>query len=193
MLCIGCDYPVHGQVIEVHIRDFPLPGTVVSDTVYYSSSRKLQWDDFTGRVRSASPSAALSLPGFSYDAATREKKDSIVIRINVQVYFVRSGSWVRPGQQSAYNLSHEQIHFDIAKVAAEGFKDSLRRMSLDPEYYASEIHFLYWDFWRKMTRLQELFDEETAHGRNQAAENAWQRKINDALLSGSGQDLLRDE
>jgi hypothetical protein len=193
LLWIGCDYGVRGQVITVHIRDYPLPGTVTPDTIYYGFDRKLQWSDFTGKVRPASPSAALSLPGFSYDATTREKKDSIWISINVQVYFVRSGSWVRPGQQNPYNLSHEQIHFDIAKVAAEGFKDSLRRMSLDTEYYASEIHFLYWDFWRKMTRLQEQFDGQTAHGRDPHAEAAWKKKISDALLSSSNQDLLRDE
>lgn len=193
LLCIGGDYGVRAQVMTVHIEDFPSPGTITADTVYYSIDRQLRWSDFTGRVRPASPSAALSLPGFSYDATTREKKDSITIGIRVQVYFVRSGSWVRPGQQTPYNLSHEQLHFDIAKLAAEAFKDSLRRMPLDPEYYGSEIHFLYWDFWRKMTNMQEQFDQETAHGKNPPAESAWRKKISDALLLDSSRDLLRDE
>lgn len=169
------------QVIKVTTQEYPLPGTLTDDTLYYSFIRKLRWSDFTGKVRSASPSAALTFTGFSYHATTITKKDTIYIDIYLQVYFVRSGSWVRHEEKNSYALAHEQTHFDIAKLAAEEFKDSLHLKPFSPEYHEIEIHFLYWDYWRKMHDTQESFDEETRHGSNRMQEAIWERKIKNAL------------
>lgn len=169
------------QVVSITTQEFPPPGTITKDTVYYSSERKLQWDDFTGKVRGGSPSAALSFTGFSYDAFTKTESDTIQVKIYLRTYFVRDGSWVRPGEKNTYALSHEQLHFDIAKLAEEQFKDSLHLKTFDPQYYPIDIHFLYWDFWRKMNDMQEKFDDETNNGTNHSMEARWENKIRNAL------------
>jgi hypothetical protein len=175
---------VHGQVLLVHVREFPPPGTLTADTLYYARDRPLRWSDFLGRPRPGSPSAALSFTGFSYDASSVQKADTILVTLYLQVYFDRDGSWVRTDDKNAYALSHEQLHFDIAKVAEQGFRDSVLSKRFSPQYYPIEIHFLYWDCWRKMNQMQQEFDAETRHGQDRLKEAEWEKRINHQLLSG---------
>lgn len=188
LLCISCDLTASAQVIRVTVTDSPPPGTLTSDTVYYGKDRPLRWSDFTGRVREQSNSSALSFSGFSYDADVSVKPDTIHIHLYLQTYFVRSGSWVRPGEAGAYALSHEQIHFQIARLAAIGFRDAVRTDTLTVDYYPMEIKMLFLSYWRKMGAMQDAFDEETRHGMDHAAEATWQKKIVRKLLSDSDPD-----
>lgn len=192
-MLICCVFSVQGQVVKVIPEEFPLPGTVTEDTVYYSPARKLQWQDFTGRETPGSSSEAETMPGFSYDASAIQKGDTIYVHIYLQVYFVRSESWVMQGGQNDYALSHEQIHFDIAKISEQAFKDSLLKRQFSPQYYPIEIHFLYWDFWRKMTNWEEKFDGDTGHGIHRYRESVWAESVRKSLLSGSDQYLPHDE
>jgi hypothetical protein len=176
---------VHGQPVHVDIREWPPAGTLTPDTLYYSATRKLQWSDFRGTPRPGSPSAALSFTGFSYDASALQDSNSVRVTLYLQVYFDRRGSWVRPGEKNNYALSHEQLHFDIAKVAEEQFIDSVLTRTFSPAYYGIEIHFLYWDMWGKMNDMQQQFDAETRHGQDHGREEQWEQKIRRLLLSNS--------
>lgn len=191
--CISCWQDVHGQKVMLITEEFPIPGTVTPDTVYYSLNRKLTWPDFTGTITPGSSAAAETMPGFSYNAVASQKKDTILVHVYLQAYFVRNESWVLPGNNDTYALSHEQIHFDIAWLAEQEFKDSLLSRTFSSQYYPIEIHFLYWDIWRKMTNWEERFDEDTRHGMNHSAEDIWAEKVRKALLSGSGLSLPHDE
>lgn len=193
LMCTACYLDVQSQVVKVNVTAYPAPGTTTPDTVYYSRQRKLNWDDFRGRVRAASSSAAVTFTGFLYTAASIQQKDTIHVRVILQTYFDRTASWVRPDHRNAYALSHEQLHFDIAKLVADRFKDTLLSSTFSPDYYAGEIDFLYWDYWRKMTDLEMQFDRETHHGILHSTEALWQKKIRKALLSGSDPGLPHDE
>lgn len=193
IVCIICYSPVQSQVVAVKVSEYPLPGTVTEDTVYYSSSRKLDWNDFKGRIRDSSPSIANTYTGFRYNATAFKKNDSISVHLILQIYFDRRGSWVRQNLKSDYALSHEQLHFDIAKLIADQFRDTLLRSQFSPDYYDSEIYLLFWDYWRKMTDMEQQFDAETNHGINRNSETRWQEKIRKQLLLNSGPDSLPDE
>lgn len=193
ILCISCWKDVHAQAVKVIVENFPIPGTVTNDTVYYSPERKLIWSDFTGTITPGSAAAAETMPGFSYNATVIQKKDTTFVHVYLQVYFVRNESWFLPGNDNAYALSHEQIHFDIASLAGQEFKDSLTARDFSSQYYPIEIHFLYWNIWRKMTNTEELFDKDTDHGLNHGAEAVWAKRVRKALLSGLGLSSLHDE
>ncbi len=168
------------QVITTFL-EYPKPGTSTTDTVYYSSARKLKWSDFTGKIRSQSNFGALSFTAFSYEAAVREFKDTVWIKIYLQTYFVKPASWVRAESKNNYALSHEQLHFDLTRLMTKEFQDSVSNRSLSRDHYDIEIHFIYWYFWRKMTRIQEEFDKQTQHGKNKTMEREWEIKIEKAL------------
>ena len=177
-------FKVKSQTVIINVTQQPPPGTVTGDTVYYSLQRKLSWDDFRGKVYSSSSFEANTFTGFSYNSAVLEKKDTLFVHIFLQIYFDRKGSWVRPGSRNAYALSHEQLHFDIAKLVADQFRDTLLSGTFSKDH-ESEIYALYWDYWRKLTKMELQFDEETKHGRNHAAEAVWERKIGKALKIGA--------
>lgn len=183
LACISCEWQLSAQPVKVSVFESPVPGTVTEDTVYYARSRPLQWSDFTGRVSATSNSAALSFSGFSYDAAVKTGRDTIQVYLYLQTYFVRSGSWVRSGDANAYALSHEQLHFDIAKLAELQFRDSVLRQKLSPDYYPAEIKFIFLDSWRKMSQMQDDFDRETDHGKNHGQEASWEQWITQRLPS----------
>lgn len=185
LLCIICDGQATAQVVKVFAGEDSAPA-VSEDTVYYRADRPLQWPDFTGKAQPESTASALSFTGFGYNAIVREDKDTVWVHLWLQTYFVRSGSWVRPGQANSHALSHEQLHFDIAKIAELAFRDTVTRVTFSPDYYPAEIKILFLDFWRRMNHMQETFDRDTGHGTNQAAEAAWKKKIFRILLSDSG-------
>ena len=90
---------------------------------------------------------------------------------------------VRPGSKNDYVLDHEQLHFDITRLAAERFKRYLQKMTFSVEDFSSELQYQYIDFYRVHSQLQIQYDNETGHGTNQAAQAAWVKKVRDELRS----------
>lgn len=155
------------------------------DTLFYSPARPLVWSDFTGQPRTVGGRyAAAVFPGFSYRGQPRLVNGVVVLDLAVQVFVVRSSSWVAPGQQTPENLNHEQRHFDIVKLVAERFKRKAHPDSLTVEDYNSILQLQYLKSFSEMNRLQEQYDAET-HTGNSAMQERWNRRI-DAELKGYG-------
>ncbi|NIG52382.1 hypothetical protein [Chitinophaga sp. Cy-1792] len=157
------------------------PDSADLDTVFYSPFRKLTWNDFKGKPSSDGPSAALSYTSFSYEGSSRIYKDTLHISLQLQVFFIKSASWVRPEYETPYVLNHEQLHFDITRVVVERFKQRLKQTPLNRDDYDSVIQFQYLEAFREMNRLQYAFDRETHNGLNAAAQAVWHDKIAMAL------------
>ena len=161
---------------EKNEADSPL-----SDTVFYAPNRKLQWADFQAKPSPAGPSAAVTYTSFAYDGNSRLVNDTLQITLRLQVFFIKSASWVRPNARNNYALAHEQLHFDITRLVVERFKQKLRQTALNRDDYDSIIQYQYLQSFREMNRLQYRFDQETDHGLNAAAQVRWRDKINVGL------------
>src|SRR5690348_8670826 len=114
-------------------------------------TRHLRWSDFT-KVKE-------SLDG-EHDAKTySEIKSAVrsvvypdgtwkVNRVSVTLSFVHAKSWVVIGKQSSALLKHEQMHYDIAAIAARELEKRLWRLkgdrsrSLDDAYAALNAEIL---------------------------------------------------
>ena len=169
--------PKLAKGIKLSFRDYQEQH---EDTVYYSPSRPLLWDDFREK-RSDSRFAASVFPSFGYEQRTRMADGIIDVQLMLKVFVVKSASWVGPGTQSTYNLQHEQKHFDLVKLVAERFKKKLLSEKLTPDNYEGIINFEYIEFYREMNRVQKEYDEQTAHGTTAAVQELWNRKINSEL------------
>lgn len=152
-----------------------------SDTLFYAPGRKLAWDDFRGKPPVTGPSGAVAYTSFSYEGSSSLRKDTLVITLQLQVFFVRSASWVRFDNHSDYALIHEQLHFDITRLVAERFKQKLKQTALNRDDYDSVIQYQYLQSFREMNRLQYAFDHETNHGTNPLAQARWRDNITIAL------------
>lgn len=154
------------------------------DTLFYDPARPLRWADFTGRPRPGNYAATV-FPGFAYRGQPRVVRGVVQLGITLQVFVVRSSSWVGPGQQTPFNLNHEQRHFDIVRLVAERFRRKATTDSLTVEDYNSILQLQYLKSFTEMNRLQDLYDLETHHGQDVATQDRWNQRI-DAELRGYG-------
>lgn len=91
------------------------------ETVYFTSSKGLNWNDFKGKPENNSPAVAMTASGFGYQADFKSTGNKAQLNIAIYCYFNKKNSWVRPGKTTEYILNHEQHHFDISFIAANIF------------------------------------------------------------------------
>jgi hypothetical protein len=156
-----------------------------SDTIFYPA-RKLRWTDFRGTPSMRGPSAAVAFTSFAYEGSSLLRKDTLQITLSLQVFFIRSASWVRSGNMDSYSLAHEQLHFDITYLVARRFMQKVRQLPLTRDDYDSMVQYEYLESFREMNRLQEEFDGETRHGTIVSAQQEWIAKVGRELEAMNG-------
>ncbi len=147
------------------------------DTLFYDPTRPLAWPDFTGPPRPRGRYAAAVFPGFAYQARPRLLNGTLELDVQLKIFVVRSSSWVTEGQRTAYNLNHEQRHFDIVRLVAERFRRKATPDSLTVRDYQSILGWQYLASFREMNHLQDQYDQETAGGTDTAAQQRWNQRI----------------
>lgn len=153
------------------------------DTIYYSSKRKLRWDDFQSRNISSNKYQALVMPGIGYNQDAKIVNGVVQVHISVKAYLPKSAAWSRPTGRDAYTLNHEQRHFDIVKIISEQFKEKVRNADFQPDTYDAFLNMQYLDSFRDMHTMQKAYDKETSHGLNRFAQASWDDKIDKLLRS----------
>jgi len=154
------------------------------DTIYYSAKRPLNWDDFKSTIPSGRFDAEV-YPTIGYSEHIDVKNAVIKLRIDVQVCLPKSACWVKQGNRNDYTLNHEQRHFDIAKIAAEHFKQKVKSETLPVANYDGPINVDYLDAYREMDSLQTTYDRETHHGADHFAQEEWNKMIDKELSRNS--------
>jgi hypothetical protein len=158
-----------------------ITGSNDEDTVFYSPKRPLTWNDFTGKGRPGSRYAAAVFTSFAYEGSSFPKGTDLVIEIGLKIFMVKSMSWGNSDARNANTIRHEQIHFDIARMVAERFKERLRKAGLTIEDYDSEIQYQFLESFREMNTEQEKYDAETSHGINNQEQTKWDLKVTKAI------------
>jgi hypothetical protein len=155
-----------------------------NDTVFYTPTRPLSWDDFKAHPRPGRFAASV-FPSFAYEGQSTMKDGIVHINLTIKVYMLKESSWVRNDARNDYGLNHEQRHFEIVKLVAERFKQKVQPQHLTIEDYNSIIQHEYIESFREMNRLQDQYDGETQHGLNRAVQEQWNQRI-DKELAGFG-------
>ncbi|OWP63738.1 hypothetical protein CDA63_07025 [Hymenobacter amundsenii] len=151
------------------------------DTLFYDPAYPLSWNDFTGPPRPRGRYAAAVFPGFAYQARPRVLNGTVELDVQLKIFVVRSSSWVAEGQRTAYNLNHEQRHFDLVRLVAERFRRKATPDSLTVRDYQSILGWQYLASFREMNHLQDQYDQETSGGTDTAAQARWNRRIDTEL------------
>ena len=154
------------------------------DTVFYSSIRPLEFEDFRARPRPGSRYSASIFSSFSFDVESEIVNSILEVKIISKVFMLKDQSWVRGESISEYTLNHEQRHFDITQIVAERLKDKIKNLEIYPDEYDSVINYYYLEAFREMNQLQDLYDKETRHGMDRDAQERWNRKLDLALQTG---------
>jgi hypothetical protein len=149
------------------------------DTVYYDAKRPLVWKDFADKPNPKSRFNATIFASFSIQGKSLIESGMIVQTIEIEVYMLPAQSWVR--NPNDYALNHEQRHFDVVRIVADRLIHKLNKLELDPDWYEAVINDAYFDAYREMNRLQEIYDKHTRHGMDIIAQENWNRWIDEGL------------
>jgi hypothetical protein len=151
------------------------------DTIYYSAARPLTWADFQSRVKPAGIMQAEVMPGFGYNQEAEAIKGIIRVHLSLKTFLPKSACWANYNGRDAYELNHEQRHFDIVKIITEQFKQKILAAHLTPDTFEAFINMQYLDSYRDMDAMQKTYDHETGHGTNHFAQAEWNERIDKEL------------
>lgn len=164
-----------------------------NDTIYYSTDRKLTWQDFQGAVPANTPWGAMTASGFSFNSSMNDDGDNIDITIGVFSFFIKHNSWKRPDIHSAYHLEHEQRHFDITQLGAEKLVSELGKTSLTGKNYKKILNSVFNKVYDENTALQQQYDLETKNGMDIVKQNEWNEKLEKQMEKVKTSVALKDK
>lgn len=181
-----------GKVVKVIFLTDPRPEEASSDTLFYHQ-RAIKPEDFRASPRRSGPgkNEAISFTSFAFDGSSRQFRDTLEITLVLQVFWVKSSSWLRTRPPSAHTMEHEQLHFDITRLVAERFRKKVLQMPLTADDHESRIQYEYLESFRDMNRLQDEFDEKVHHGINGFMQQEWKRKIRQDLIAEGVQPAMQ--
>lgn len=154
-----------------------------AQTIYYSKNRKLTWTDFTADPILTGNVGAITMSGFGYKASLKKAGDKGQLNIAVYCYFTKNKSWVKPTAKTGYILQHEQGHFDISYLASQLFMQKAKELSGDAISCNKSLPELYNSVIAQMHKMQNDYDSQTMNGREEAAQEKWNRFFAEQLLA----------
>jgi hypothetical protein len=160
--------------------DYEIDNPEKGDTIFWSPTRKMTWADFTGTMPKTTKYSAQIFNNFEYTAPLKIENGILSIALQMKVYMLKSASWTSSTSLSEYSLGHEQLHFDIAKLVVERFKQKAKQI-LTVDNYDSQLQMLFIEMYREMNRLQREYDDESNHSINIIGQEKWRLIANDEL------------
>ncbi|HUR66534.1 MAG TPA: DUF922 domain-containing protein [Chitinophagaceae bacterium] len=141
----------------------------------WSSTRKLTWSDYKAAPNPNSDAAAstTSYLGISYNISSRD------FSYKIDSKFSKTRSWGL--HKTAYILSHEQGHFDIAEVFARKLHKKMSEYRFDRKNYEKDLRKIYQEILDEKEATQNDYDKQTNHSINKEKQAEWLVKIANML------------
>lgn len=151
------------------------------DSIVWNPGRKLSWSDFKGNASENHHADALTYSANEsmFNAFSLGSRFNVESRITC--YFIKANSWVKNGKESDYLLNHEQRHFDLSEVSAREFRMKLKKANFTGENFNEEINKITRYINERYDKLQELYDSESDHSRNEGKQKEWDSRIDKML------------
>lgn len=151
------------------------------DTVFYDFNRPLSWSDFREKPSRTSGYNATIFTSLAMEGSPFMEEGVLVFPIEIKVYMLPESSWAKSQGKSDYALNHEQRHFDVTRLVGNRLINRLKGLQVNPENYEAAVNDAYFDSYREMNRLQEIYDARTRHGLDKDAQSRWNTIIDQAL------------
>lgn len=178
-------YIARGQEIR-KVEVIITPELRESGEVYYAAKR-LSWEDFQGRPDYNCGFAAMTYSGIRIRYEYKTRRGVTSARVFLTPYMDQSKSWYKEGALDPNStLTHEQGHFDITAMLTSELAAAIRKTRFSAEAFAHDIMQLHKTFMEELRRKQREYDAETNHGLSREDQNAWNRRLESALLGTEG-------
>lgn len=145
------------------------------ETLAWSAGRKLTWADYKARPDPNSDAAATTASYLLFSYSIRN--DEISYRIESK--FSKTRSWGL--HKTAYILSHEQGHFDLAEVYARKLFKKVQEYRFHKKNYRKDLQKIYQEILDEKEEMQNKYDRETNHSINKEKQAEWLKKIEKML------------
>jgi hypothetical protein len=147
----------------------------------------LTWEDFTAPPPEIPLHDAETNTGITASRWTCERGRMVVV--GARAYFNRATSFVLADRTSAELLTHEQGHFDLTELYARQLRERLRAIRCAdraPEAIQATVDAAVQDVNLGFLTETERYDRETDHGRDQAGQQDWNRRLRERLDQTAG-------
>ncbi|MCB9235701.1 MAG: hypothetical protein H6581_28905 [Bacteroidia bacterium] len=140
-----------------------------SNRVPWQEDSPLTWNNFTRIPDNGRGYAASVYWEMSYNMEW--VVDEPVFK--VEVFAVKSKSWVKKGLETPKLLAHERLHFDIAEIYAR----KLRKEFANWKPGDKSPDSLFNAIMKECNAYQDLYDSETDHGTRPEQQAFWAKKV----------------
>lgn len=141
----------------------------------WSPNRKLTWADYKARPNPDSDAAASTTTTLSIEY----KISSTNFGYKIQSKFSKTSSWGL--HKTAYILSHEQGHFDIAEVFARKLNKKMGEYKFNKKTFEKDLNKIYKEVTDEKEKVQNEYDKETRHSINKEKQAEWLERIAEML------------
>src|SRR5258705_3722705 len=141
----------------------------------WSASRKLTWNDYKA---SPDPNSDAAASTTSY-LAIEYNITSSSFGYKIQSMFSKTRSWGL--HKTAYILSHEQGHFDIAEIFARKLNKEMSEYKFNKRTYQQDLNKIYNEILDEKEKMQNDYDKETNHSIKKEKQEEWLKKITKML------------
>ncbi|MBN7816312.1 hypothetical protein [Algoriphagus pacificus] len=162
---------------------------IQNDTIFYNPNIPLNWEYFKDRPDPLSKFNATITCSFSVEGNAQLNDGIIQQNIFIKAFMLPNQSWVK--NPDDYGINHEQKHFDLLKVIVDRLIYRLNNTELELEFFEAKINEMYFDAYREMNRIQELYDTQTQNGMDAEQQQKWNFLIVKAL-KGEWEDLEKE-
>lgn len=145
------------------------------ELVNWSSNRKLTWNDYKALPDPGSDAAASTTTFLSIEYKMNNKNFSY----KIESRFSKTRSWGL--HKTAYILSHEQGHFDIAEIFARKLHKEMSAYKFNRHRYENDLNRIYNGILKEKEDMQNRYDRETRHSINKEKQTEWLIKIEELL------------
>lgn len=141
------------------------------EVLEWNASRRLSWADYKASPNPESDAAASTTTylGIDYDITSNSFRYKIYSR------FSKTQSWGL--HKTAYILTHEQGHFDIAEIFARKLYKKMSDYTFNKKTYEKDLKKIYEDVTKEKEEMQNKYDKETNHSINKEEQADWLKKI----------------
>ncbi len=141
--------------------------------IKWSSSREMTWNDFKGSPDSINFSGAFIVKGIFYTCIPLENGECKWL-----LYAYVNPKKSRVNFRSDLLLMHERIHFDICEYFARIYRKRIKQYLDTAEMVDCDIlNSLVDKMWDEEKSMQEQYDKETNHSRDEVKQEEWAQKV----------------
>lgn len=154
----------------------PTPGegqygnSLRKNLIEWSGQRPLVWSDYEARPDENHPVTALTNAGFGIQTGRHSDGQMYV---DVKTHFDRNESWTKD-TANPYLLNHEQMHFNLVEIYARETRKAIAEMKIKQGKAGMEqLDKVFKQHYRILSEKQTMYDKETGHSLNRAAQAKW--------------------